>query len=440
MSKKILPICLAALLSLSLGGCGKKPEPVSETTNATNVTVYEVGADGINATASYTGELIAAESTAVSAKASGEATAVYVKEGDFVRAGTTLLSIDSTSYRLAYNQALAAYNSAVSSKQSAEASKKSAQASYNSVTGGSTQQTLAQLQAALDSAEITYNNALDTYNRQKTLYDMGAISQMEFNSYQTALDNAKLNLETATTNYNLTKDVVTNESAASARAGVEVAEAGVNSAQSGIEQAKAALDIAKNNLDNCSVTAPISGYVSAKNISKGQMVAQGSPLFTITNTSSVDAQINVTEAVIDLVHPGTKATISIKSAGIENLEGSVSAVNPVKTAATGLYSVKISIPNADGALKEGMIADIVLVTESDSSAITVPSNALLQKDNEFYVYIANGSTAEKRVVETGISNDEFTEIVSGVQIGDKVIIKGKEYISEKNNEINIVTE
>ena len=87
-----------------------------------------------------------------------------------------------------------------------------------------------------------------------------------------------------------------------------------------------------------------------------------------------------------------------------------------------------------------MIADIVLVTESDSSAITVPSNALLQKDNEFYVYIANGSTAEKRVVETGISNDEYTEIVSGVQIGDKVIIKGKEYISEKNNEINIVTE
>ncbi len=440
MTKKVLSICLAGILLMGLGGCGKKDDNTEQVSNATNVTVYEVGADSIAATASYTGEIVAAESTAVSAKVSGQAVSVNVKEGDFVSAGTVLMSIDSTAYRLSYNQALAAYNSAVSSKKSAEASKKSAEASYHSVTGGSTQQTLAQLEAALDAAKIAYNNALDNYNKQKTLYDMGAISEVEFNSYQTALDNAKLNLDTATTNYDLTKNVVMNESAASAQAGVDVAAAGVNSAQSGIESAKAALDIAKNNLDNCSVTAPISGYVSAKSINKGQMAAQGSPLFTITNTSSVDAQINVTEAVIALVRVGTKATISVKSAGIEDMEGNVSVVNPVKNAATGLYSVKISIPNAKGTLKEGMLADITLVTESDNNVITVPSNALMQENNEFYVYVANGSNAEKRVVETGISSDEYTEILSGLQIGDKVVVSGKEYISEKNNEINIVTE
>lgn len=440
MIKKIISACLAGCLLLSVSGCGKKEDNKEQTSNATNVTVYTVGADSIDATASYTGEIVAAESTAVSAKVSGQATSVNVKEGDYVSAGTVLLSIDSTSYRLAYNQALASYNSAVSAKESALASKKSAEASYNSVTGGSTQQTLAQLEAALDSAQISYNNALDNYNKQKNLFDMGAISEVEFTSYQTALDNAKLNLDTATTNYNLTKNVVATESAESAAAGVDVAAASVNSAQSGIESAKAALDIAKNNLNNCSVTAPISGYISAKNINKGQMASQGSPLFTITNTASVDAKINVTESVIALIHPGTKASISVKSAGVENMEGNVSVVNPVKESSTGLYSVKISIPNADGVLKEGMLADITLVTESSSDTLTVPSNALLQENDSFYVYVANGNLAEKRTVEVGISSEEYTEILSGLQSGDRVIVNGKEYISEKNNEINIVTE
>lgn len=419
--------CLCLALVLMLGGCGKKAESTQQTDEAINVTVFDVTEDSINATTDYTGEIMGAESTSVSAMVSGKASAIYVEEGDYVTAGTTLLSVDSTSYRLAYNQALAAYNSAVSGKKSAEAS-------YNSVAGGSTQQTLTQLEASLNAAKIAYDNALDTYNKNKTLFDMGAISQLEFNSYKTAYENAKLNYDTAQTSYNLTKDVVTSESKA-------VAAAGVDNAHAGIQSAKAALDIAANNLSNCTVTAPISGYISAKNVNKGQMVSAGIALFNITDTSSVNIEINVTESVIPLISVGTKARIDVSSAELYDLDGTVTAVNPVKNAQTGLYTAKISLANNDGALKEGMIANLTLITESRDSAITVPSNALLQSDEDgYYVYIVSGDTAEKRKVEIGIENSEFTEISSGISIGDKVIVSGKEYISEDSNKVKIVTE
>lgn len=439
--KKISAVLMAAAVALTACSCGKKDKETAEEQNdATNVTVYEVGSGDINSTAAYTGEITAAESTVVSSKVSGEAKTVNVKEGDFVKAGSVLMTIDATSYQLAYNQAMAAYNSALSAKKSAEASKRSAEAGYNSVTGGSNAQTLSQLETALNSAKIAYDNALDTYNKQKTLYDMGAISETEFNTYKTAYENAQLSLNSAQTNYDLTKNVVSGESAANAKAAIDVADAGIGSAVSGIESAKVALDIAKNNLDNCSVKAPISGYISSKSINKGQMASQGVGLFTITNASMVEAKISVTEAVIEMISVGTAASVSIKSAGIESVGGTVTAVNPVKDASTGLYSVKVSVPNDAGDLKVGMIADIVLVTQSGTDAITVPTASLLQEDDSYFVYVAEGDTAVRRAVTLGITNDETAEVLSGVNIGDKVIVSGKEYISEKNNAINIVTE
>lgn len=413
LKKRLIALILSSLMIVSLCSCSKEKAVNGEAQDEINVTVYEVTKDNINSTADYTGEILGAETTAVSAKVSGEAEYIAVQEGDYVNAGDTLLTIDRTTYQLAYNQASAQY--------------KSAQASYNSVTGGSTKQSVNQLETALNAAKIAYDNALDIYNKQKTLYDMGAISQIEFNTYKTNLDNAKLNYDSAKTNYELTKDVVVNETKESAKAGVE--------------QAKAALDIAANNLNNCVVTAPISGYISLKNVNRGQMVAQGVALFTITDTSSVEIKINVTEAVIPLMTVGASATVKVSSVSNDEIMGTVSSFNPVKDAKTGLYTVKISVPNPDGALKEGMFASINLLIENRSDILTVPVSSVIKEDeSETYVYVVNGNIAEKRVIETGLENDEYIEIISGLETGEKVVLSGKEYISEENNTVRIVEE
>lgn len=409
MNKKAVSLITALALAASLAGCGKKAEKQEQKT-ATNVTVSEAKISSIESTVSYTGEVKAASSASVSPKASGEIKAVYAEIGDFVKAGTVLMKIDSSSYQLSYNQAKAAYNSAV--------------AAYNNVKNGSNAQTQVSMNQNLANAQSAYDTARDNYNRQKSLFDIGAISQVALDAAKTQLDNASVALETAKASANLSANVIEPQSEASAKAAVD--------------QAKAAVDLAANSLANCTVTAPISGYISSKNASVGQTAAQGMEVFGIKNSDSVDVEINVTESVIGSLSVGTSAKIDIKSAKIEGADGVVSVLGEAKNDTTGMYPVKVSINNADGKIKVGMMADVSLVTDKVDGVLTISQNSVLKSGDKEYVYVADGKKAVKKDIETGITDGKNVEVLSGISEGDKVITDGKEYLSETNNDIKIV--
>ncbi len=409
MNKKAVSLITALALAASFAGCGKKAEKQEQKT-ATNVTVSEAKISSIESTVSYTGEVKAASSASVSPKASGEIKAVYAEIGDFVKAGTVLMKIDSSSYQLSYNQAKAAYNSAV--------------AAYNNVKNGSNAQTQVSMNQNLANAQSAYDTARDNYNRQKSLFDIGAISQVALDAAKTQLDNASVALETAKASANLSANVIEPQSEASAKAAVD--------------QAKAAVDLAANSLANCTVTAPISGYISSKNASVGQTAAQGMEVFGIKNSDSVDVEINVTESVIGSLSVGTSAKIDIKSAKIEGADGVVSVLGEAKNDTTGMYPVKVSINNADGKIKVGMMADVSLVTDKVDGVLTISQNSVLKSGDKEYVYVADGKKAVKKDIETGITDGKNVEVLSGISEGDKVITDGKEYLSETNNDIKIV--
>ena len=409
MNKKAVSLITALALAASFAGCGKKEEK-QEQKAATNVTVSEAKISSIESTVSYTGEVKASSSASVSPKASGEIRAVYAEIGDFVKAGAVLMKIDTSAYQLSYNQAKAAYNSAV--------------AAYNNVKNGSNAQTQVSMNQNLANAQSAYDTARDNYNRQKSLFDIGAISQVALDAAKTQFDNAAVALETAKASANLSANVIEPQSEASAKAAVD--------------QAKAAVDLAAYSLANCTVTAPISGYISSKNASVGQTAAQGMEVFGIKNSDSVDVEINVTESVIGSLNVGTSATIDIKSAKIEGADGVVSALGEAKNDATGMYPVKVSINNADGKIKIGMMADVSLVTDKVDGVLTISQNSVLKSGDKEYVYVADGKKAVKKDIETGITDGKNVEVLSGISEGDKVITDGKEYLSETNNDIKIV--
>lgn len=409
MNKKAVSLITALALAASFAGCGKKAEKQEQKT-ATNVTVSEAKISSIESTVSYTGEVKAASSASVSPKASGEIKAVYAEIGDFVKAGAVLMKIDTSAYQLSYNQAKAAYNSAV--------------AAYNNVKNGSNAQTQVSMNQNLANAQSAYDTARDNYNRQKSLFDIGAISQVALDAAKTQLDNASVALETAKASANLSANVIEPQSEASAKAAVD--------------QAKAAVDLAANSLANCTVTAPISGYISSRNASVGQTAAQGMEVFGIKNSDSVDVEINVTESVIGSLSVGTSAKIDIKSAKIEGADGVVSVLGEAKNDTTGMYPVKVSINNADGKIKVGMMADVSLVTDKVDGVLTISQNSVLKSGDKEYVYVADGKKAVKKDIETGITDGKNVEVLSGISEGDKVITDGKEYLSETNNDIKIV--
>lgn len=425
--KKIISTVIAVMLLFALNGCGKRKAPAAknEELTAVAVTVDEASVKTVENNVSYTGEIKASEITSVSAKVSGPAVTVYKEVGDFVNAGDVLLKIDETDYRTQYNSVMAGLNQA-------KAAHNAAVANYNSIINGSAEQSKLQLEAALSAAKIEYSNAKTNHDNMKVLFDTGAVSKSAYDAAVTRLDNAKLQLDSAQNNYDLTTNVVLVENATSAKAQVENANAAVLSAQVGLEAAK-------NNLDNTVIRAPISGYIASRNANKGQMVAPGAELFSIKSTSTIDAKINVTESIIPFVQVGTKAVVTVKAADVSDIEGTVTAVSPTKSLTTGMYEVCVAVNNGDGVLKDGMFADIKLTLDASVDTLTVLSEAIMEDENGGkYVYVAEGNKAVRKDVTTGIVSEEYTEITKGLSENEKVIVSGKEYLSEKNDDIRIV--
>lgn len=409
--KKIVSIIISITVLLSFAGCKKEEKTMSNEVAQTNVTVTTAQKKSISDIAVYTGEVVASDSAKISAKISGNAKSVNVEVGDYVSEGDVLVVIDDTDYKTQYNQARAMYNQAL--------------AQYNSIVNGSSKQTKLQLETALNSAKIEYNNAKTNYENQKVLYESGAISRIAYDSAVTRYENAKINYESAQKNHDLTLNIVLEESKASAKAALESASVQMESAQ--------------NLLNNTIVRAPISGYIASRNANKGQMVAQGMEIFSIKSTDMVNVKINVTESVIPYIKVGAKAKITVKAAENKEVEGEVTAVSTVKDAATFMYGVSISIENFDNSLKDGMLADAEITLSESQDALVIPSEAVMEDEKGAkYVYIAQENTAVRKNVTLGIVTDEYSEVKSGILEGDKVIVSGKEYITEKNNAIKIV--
>ena len=330
-----------------------------------------------------------------------------------------------------------------------------------------------------DASVTAAKNALTTseqnLERTQQLFNLGAASQLELDtaknnvenaraSYETAQSGAKTQLDntysamvsaeenlkttkiSASASYENAQNSLKNAENALKNAKENIGltsvstKESISTASAAVESARASLATAKNMLGNTTIISPISGFVASKNINEGQMVGQGTEIFSVKNSNNVDAEIAVTEAVIPYVSIGTQAEVEIKSAGNMKVDGVVTLVNTVKNAQSGMYTVRVSIPNEDNRIKVGMFADVTLVTEQSESSVVIPSDALLQESGQMYVYVVNGNEAQRKDVLTGIQNSDYAEIISGIDEGDKVVVSGKEYISESNNKLNITSE
>ncbi len=401
--------------------------------------------------------------------------------------------------QLAYDQAVDSYNRELELYNSGS-SISSAQNTYNNAkTAYENQKALIENDTTMVSYRNNLKDAQDNLERTQQLYDIGAASEVTLTAAQTAVENAQAAVDQLETQNNSTLEsyytsmvnaeislnsTITNASASvdsaytamqnalqslesakinasasldSAESNLRAAETALKaakenksltsvsnsetiaSAKAGVDQAKAALDSAQNNLNNTTITAPISGYIASRNIEQGEMVSQGVTAFTIKNVNSVEGEINVTESVITKISEGTRATVSVASAGVEDIDAVVTLVNPTKDDSTGLYTVKVTIPNDEGLLNSGMFADITLVTDYSENVIVIPTTAILEADGERYVYIADGDTAEKSIIIEGISDSDYTEITAGVSEGDLVVVSGKDYLSEINTAINVTS-
>lgn len=197
-----------------------------------------------------------------------------------------------------------------------------------------------------------------------------------------------------------------------------------------VTQAQMAYDQAKGALDNFTIKAPISGVVSTINVQAGGMAANTQPAMTIIDTERVFVQINVTEGLLSQLNKDKEARIRIRSFSEEIMVGSIDSISPSPDMRTQLYPVKIYIDNVEDKIRPGMFAEVRVDTNIREDVLAIRSQSVLQRGERTVVYIADGDKVIEREVNIGIDTGEYVEILEGLNVGDRVLVKGQDYVED----------
>lgn len=470
--KKYCRIAAAVLCAVILSGCGGKGRGAmpamgeGEEAKAVSVEIANPDVHTVKDEYMYSGTIQASETVDVSAKVQGIVKATYYEVGDQVSAGAVLYKIDDTDYQNGLKSAQAALNSANAGVQSARTSVETAngaamktqlEASKNAITSAETnlensKKSAADAEIAVTNAQTNFDKAKNDYDMNKQLYDVGGLSEDMLNTYriayeqaenalttaQNAKSRAELGIKSAEDALNQAKtsyDILSKETTAE---NTRRANDGLNSALAAQQSAAVAVDNAKQQIAYCSVTAPISGTVLSKNVTAGAMSAGVG--YKIVDLSSLNVEVNVSEQIATSVKVGDTVTINIPSMPSQGeFIGSITEIPPGANP-DGTYPVKINIPNTTGELKAGMFAEVYFAKATSNDAVILPRDAVMDNNGEeYYVFVAEGTTARKTPVTVGIDTGDTIEVTSGVTIRDKVVIKGQTYLADGDS-LNIVAD
>ncbi|MGD0582961.1 MAG: efflux RND transporter periplasmic adaptor subunit [Bacteroidales bacterium] len=370
------------------------------------VAVEKAELRSITETITANGKIQPEKEVKISPDVSGEIVELNVKEGDKIEKGVLLCRIKPDVY--------------ISQRDRSEAAISSAKAR------------LAQSEAQFIQADLSYK-------RNKQLYDQQTISQSDF--------------ETAESSY-------------------KVAKAMVDAAKFDVTSAEASLKEANENLVKTSIYAPISGSVSMLLVELGERVAgtnlmAGTELMRVADLSRMEAQVEVNENDIVRVKDGDTAVISVDAYMDQKFKGIVTQLaSSAKTTGVSAdqvtnFDVKIRVlpqsyeklekegnPNP---LRPGMSATVDIQTTTKKNILTVPIQSVSTRSDtsktqstsaaektRTLLFSTDGKYALARDVKTGIQDNSYIEIISGIKEGDQVVTAPYSAISKKLSDSTII--
>jgi HlyD family secretion protein len=412
----IIASCIALITIVVLVKFFKGDEP-------TQVITEKAEKRNIIETVSANGKIQPEAELKITSDVSGEVVEMYVKEGEQVKKGTLLCRIKPDIYESAFDRVNATVNSSKANLKT----------------------TIAQLA----QAKANLQNVESLFNRNKKLFDQNAISQQEFDASKASYDAAKANVDGLTEN--------------------------IKAADYNVKSMEASLKEANSNLDKTFIYAPVDGTVSKLNVEKGERVVgvqglQGTEILRLANLNEMEASVEVNENDIIRIHKNDTAIIEVDAYLGKKFKGIVTEVaNSANTTGISVdqvtnFVVKIRVLresyadlitlNNPAPFRPGMSASVEIQTMRASHIITIPIPAVttrnsdttqttsLNRDEEPTVVVVDekekkinekkdevkecvflnvNGIAKMVFVKTGVQDNDYIEILSGIKVGDEII-------------------
>lgn len=349
------------------------------------VQIAKVGKEDLQAKVSANGKIQAQKKVDLSATVPGQITELAVEEGDAVTKGQFLLQIDATPQRTAAQ---------------------------------STAHSLEALQREVESARASLAQAQADYRRAEGNHGAQIISDADLERAATA---------------------------------VKTAESTLKAAERRVAQTGSSLAGAQDSLSKTTVRSPIDGIVTARRVEEGEVAVigvlnnPGTVLLTISDMSSVEAELEVDETSIPSVKLNQEARVRIDAYPNKTFDGTVTEVgsSPINAATTGQqqteaikFRVKVQLKNPPQDIKPGLSVQADIMTGARTQVIAVPIQALVVRDAEKKpdekpspdapkeqegVYLMEDGKAKFQPIKTDLMGELSVEVTEGLKEGDVLI-------------------
>ncbi len=205
----------------------------------------------------------------------------------------------------------------------------------------------------------------------------------------------------------------------------QVIQEALNVSEANILQLEAQLKIARSLYENTLIRAPFDGVISDMFVEIGEYLVPGTPIYELFSDERYYLSARFDEVDAAKITTGMKVRLKTDAVQGRVIEGRVSWISPVVStdikASRGVeVHFEISTPEPD--MRIGMTFEAEVVVNKKESVKYLPSQVIVGKYGEKYVYVIKGDTIEKKAIETGLSNWEKTEILSGVTELEKVVV------------------
>lgn len=233
---------------------------------------------------------------------------------------------------------------------------------------------------AIDAKKMDLAISKQTYEKQKLLFDKGGVTENELRNAESSKINAEYSYESAE------------------------------------------LKLAKMD-----VVSPISGIiVDLPYFTPGVKASSGATMGTIMSYEKMYLDINLPENTISKIQLNQKALITNYTIAEDTLDAIVSELSPIISTETRTFKGKLLIDNPKLLLRPGMFVKADIVIASKDSTVVIPKSIILSSGRGKSVFIVDRSNARERRITTGIENQDNVEIVEGLSVNDRLIIKGYE--------------
>jgi len=375
----LLACSFAILPSLILQGCANnansaRPAKKGEGGGAVPVTVTKVVSKDVPIDIQVVGNVEAYLTVTVKPQISGEITQVFFREGDFVKKGDQLFTIDQRTYQAQMNQVTANL--------------------------AKDQATLAQIQANLARDQANEKYAQSEAARYASLYEHRLVSKEQAEQMRANAD--------------------------AVAAAVRADAAAIQSAQATVKATEATLENAKVLLTYSIIRSPLNGRTGNLDVKQGNVVSPSMSLMTINQVEPIYVTFAVPEAQLKSVGKGQRVMASTQDDTSAPQMGEVTFIDNAVDSTTGTIRLKGTFPNPTHKLWPGEFVRVTLRLATKPNALVVPNQVVQTGQDGTYVFVVKADrTVESRPVVSGARVDQDLVIEKGLEVGETVVLEGQ---------------